>query len=143
MLSRQADHAYWALRVTYGLVPIVAGLDKFTNLLADWPAYVSPFLEGLLPISAVAFMKVVGVVEIAAGALVLWPRTQRLGAYVVMGWLVGIALNLVLTGRFFDVAVRDLVMAVGAFSLARLVEARASASEGSVAPSAVRRSVAA
>ncbi len=143
MMNKQADNAYWALKLTYGLVPIVAGLDKFTNLLADWPAYVSPFVEGLLPFSAVVFMKVVGVIEIAAGALVLWPKTSRIGAYVVMAWLVGIAVNLVLTGKYFDVAVRDLTMAVGAFALAKLIEARAGATESTRVVPGMRQPVAA
>lgn len=116
--------AHDVLRMTYGIVPIVAGLDKFTHLLTDWTAYLSPLITGVLPFSAAAFMKLVGVIEIAAGVLVLLRPTARLGAYVVMAWLVGIALNLVTTGRYFDIAVRDLVMAVGAFALAKLVEAR-------------------
>lgn len=116
------NQVWWTLRLTYGLVPIVAGLDKFTNLLADWPGYLGPIATGILPISAAAFMNVVGIVEIAAGALVL-SRWTRLGAYVVTAWLIGIALNLITTGQFLDVAVRDLVMAVGAFTLARMTEA--------------------
>lgn len=113
---------YQPLRWTFGLVPVVAGLDKFIGLLADWEGYLSPAIASLLPVSPGTFMAVVGVIEIAAGVIVL-TRWTRLGAYLVMAWLVLIALNLLLAGRY-DVAVRDLVMAVGAYTLARLSEAR-------------------
>ena len=125
-IDEHLEKPWWIRRITYGVVPIVAGLDKFTNLLTDWTQYLSPLALRVLPVSATAFMYIVGVVEIAAGILVL-SRLTRVGAYVVSAWLVAIALNLLLTGRYFDIAVRDLVMAVGAFSLARLTEARASA----------------
>jgi uncharacterized membrane protein YphA (DoxX/SURF4 family) len=124
-MNKQLDTAWSTLRFTYGLVPIVAGLDKFTNLLVDWKQYLSP-LAGNLPISPATFMMIVGVIEIIAGAVVL-SRYTRLGAYVVSAWLVGIALNVVTTGKYFDVAVRDLVMAIGAFTLAKLSEARLTA----------------
>ncbi len=114
------NQPYWMLRIAFGAVPIIAGLDKYTNLLTNWEQYLNPIVAGLVPASV--FMRVVGVIEIAAGALVLSKHT-RLGAYVVAAWLVGIALNLLSSGRFLDVAVRDLVMAVGAFTLAKLVEA--------------------
>lgn len=120
-----ADNAsiYQPLRWTYGLVPVVAGLDKFFNLLADWEGYLSPAVAALLPVSPGTFMAIVGVIEIAAGVVVL-TRWTRLGAYLVAAWLVLIAVNLLLAG-FYDVAVRDLVMAVGAYTLARLSEVRA------------------
>jgi uncharacterized membrane protein YphA (DoxX/SURF4 family) len=107
------------LRYTYGLVPIIAGLDKFTNLLTDWKHYLSPAISRMLPFSPGVFMSVVGVIEIIAGVLVL--VRPRIGAYVVMAWLVCIALNLLMAG-YYDIAVRDLVMAVGAYCLARLSE---------------------
>jgi uncharacterized membrane protein YphA (DoxX/SURF4 family) len=107
------------LRILFGVVPIVAGLDKFTNLLANWTAYLNPLVLRIIPLTDTAFMHVVGVVEIIAGALVL--TKPRFGAYVVMAWLIAIALQLILWGHFLDVAVRDLVMALGgALSLARL-----------------------
>jgi uncharacterized membrane protein YphA (DoxX/SURF4 family) len=121
METNETKQAYWLLRGVYGAVPIVAGLDKFTNLLADWEQYLSPLVTRFVPASA--FMHAVGLVEIAAGVLVL-SRFTRIGAYVVMLWLMGIALNVVTTGQYFDVAVRDLVMAAGAFTLAKLAEAR-------------------
>ena len=106
------------LKLTYGIVPIVAGADKFTNLLTSWSDYLSPILVGMLPFSASTFMMIVGIIEIAAGVLVL--IKPRYGALVVSAWLVLIALSLIASGRYLDVAVRDLVMALGAFTLARL-----------------------
>ena len=114
--------SYWALRVAFIAVPLLAGLDKFTNLLTYWPHYLSPTFARMLPISGTAFMKAVGIVEIVAGLLVL--SKARLGAYVVMAWLVCIAINLASMG-LFDIAVRDLGLAVGAFALARHDEVRA------------------
>lgn len=108
------------LKYTYALVPIVAGLDKFMNLLADWSQYLSDFINNMLPLSADAFMYIVGIIEIAAGVLVLFK--PKIGAYVVMLWLILIALNLILSGQYFDIAVRDLTMAIGAYTLAKLSE---------------------
>jgi uncharacterized membrane protein YphA (DoxX/SURF4 family) len=109
---------YWVLKMTYGLVPIVAGLDKFTNLLVDWSRYLSPAMLKALPVGAETFMMLVGVIEIAAGILVL-SKFTRWGAWVVSAWLVCIALNLIF-GGYYDIAVRDVSMAVGAFGLAQL-----------------------
>lgn len=132
MIDDKLNPAYQALRFTYGLVPLLAGLDKFFNLLTDWEKYLSPAVAGLLPFSATTFLYLVGVIEIGVGIAVL-TRWTRLGAYVAMVWLVLIAGNLLLQGTF-DVAVRDLAMAVGAFSLARLAEARQGALAGATAP---------
>jgi uncharacterized membrane protein YphA (DoxX/SURF4 family) len=106
------------MKFTYGIVPIVAGADKFTNILATWEEYLNPMLAGMLPVSPGTFMAVVGVIEIIAGILVL--VRPRIGALVVSAWLVLIALTLIMSGKYLDVAVRDLVMAVGAFALWRL-----------------------
>jgi uncharacterized membrane protein YphA (DoxX/SURF4 family) len=121
MDNDKVETTWWTLRLTYGLVPIVAGLDKFTNILVEWEQYLSPFAARILPVSPTAFMYAVGVIEIIAGALVL-SRLTRFGAYLVSAWLIGIAVNLVMAG-YYDIAVRDTVMAIGAFSLARLTEA--------------------
>lgn len=110
------------LKFTYGIVPIVAGLDKFTNLLTDWQFYLSPGIKSALPFDATVFMKIIGIVEIIAGILV-FIRTV-VGAYIVMAWLIAIALTLIFGGHFFDIAVRDLVMAVGAYTLAELSKAK-------------------
>ena len=123
MLDRTLEKPWWALRIAYGVVPILAGLDKFTNLLTDWTQYLSPFAVGVLPISATLFMYIVGVIEIAAGLIVL-SKWTRIGAYIVGAWLVAIAVNLLTTGQYFDIAVRDLVMSVGAFALAKMTAVR-------------------
>ena len=108
------------LKYTFSLVPIAAGADKFLNLLTQWDAYVHPAIAGLLPFSASVFMMIVGIIEIAAGILVF--AQTRIGAYVVSAWLVLIALTLVFSGNHLDVAVRDIVMAIGAYILAKLSE---------------------
>ncbi len=108
------------LKFTFGLVPIVAGADKFTNLLTDWSQYLNPSLASVLPFSPHVFMMIVGVVEIIAGILVL--VKTNFGAYIVCAWLVLIALTLIASGKFLDVAVRDLVMAIGAYSLAKITQ---------------------
>jgi uncharacterized membrane protein YphA (DoxX/SURF4 family) len=121
-MTNQADQEVGRLqpilRYVYGIVPIVAGADKFTNLLVHWSDYLPAGIAAILPFSPETFMMIVGVIEIIAGILVL-ARTL-VGAYVVSAWLVLIALTLLFSGRFLDVAVRDLVMAMGAFVLARL-----------------------
>lgn len=106
------------MKFTYGIVPIVAGADKFTNILTNWTEYLNPTLAAVLPISNNAFMMIIGIIEIVAGILVLM-KPQK-GAYVVSAWLVLIAVSLIAGGKYLDVAVRDLVMAIGAFSLAKL-----------------------
>lgn len=106
------------LKYTFGLIPIVAGLDKFTNILTNWSQYVSEGMASLLPFEPSTFMMIVGVIEIIAGILVL--TKTKIGAYIVSAWLTCIALSLILTWTFVDVAVRDLVMAIGAFCLAKL-----------------------
>jgi|SRR3954462_1872650 hypothetical protein len=106
------------LRLTFGLVPIVAGLDKFTDILTNWDMYLHPGIASMLPFSVHTFMQIVGVIEIIAGVLVL--IRPAIGGYVVMAWLIGIALQLLASGKYFDVAVRDLVMSISAMSLARL-----------------------
>lgn len=111
----QTEKVSTILRWTYGLVPIVAGADKFLHLLADWDKYLAPSLANLLPLSPQSFMYVVGNIEIAAGILVL--VKPKIGSLVVALWLLGIALNLLMTGQYFDIAVRDTVMAIGAFCL--------------------------
>lgn len=106
------------LKYTFGLVPIVAGLDKFTNILTNWSIYISDGLASMLPFEPTTFMMIVGIIEIAAGVLVL--TKTKIGAYVVSAWLVAIALSLIFSWTYVDVAVRDIVMAIGAFCLATL-----------------------
>ena len=105
------------LKFTYGIVPIVAGLDKFTNVLTNWVNYLGKNAD-LIPVNAFVFMKIVGIIEIIAGIIVL--VKPRIGAYIVMIWLLCIALQLIIGLNYFDVAVRDIVMAIGAYTLAQL-----------------------
>jgi hypothetical protein len=112
------NQVYLLLKFTFGVVPIVAGLDKFTDLLTQWEQYLNPSLSHILPFAPHTFMMIVGVIEMTAGILVL--VKPGIGGYVVSAWLVLISLTLLAGGQYLDVAVRDLVMAVSAFSLARL-----------------------
>lgn len=116
------DRVITILKLTFGLVPIVAGADKFTDLLVNWDQYLAPAVAGRLPMTAHSFMMVVGIIEIVAGLLVL--IRPRLGSIIVCAWLICIAINLLLTGRYYDVAVRDIVMSIGAFSLFTLTGGR-------------------
>jgi len=106
------------LRLTYGIIPIVAGIDKFTDLLTHWENYLHPGIVSMLPFSPHTFMMIVGVIEIIAGIIVL--AKPAIGGYIVMAWLTLIAITLLASENFLDVAVRDLTMAIGALSLARI-----------------------
>jgi hypothetical protein len=117
-LNQSLKPTFQLLKLTYGLVPIVAGLDKFTNLLTHWVNYLNPGLAGMLPFSPETFMMIVGVIEVIAGIIVL--ARPAIGSIIVAAWLALIALTLIASGNFLDVAVRDLVMAIGAFSLSRI-----------------------
>ncbi|WP_109299918.1 hypothetical protein [Aquimarina sp. AU474] len=119
-MNLQIKTIFNLLKYTYGVVPIVAGLDKFTNILTDWSMYVSTNFANMVPIETETFMMVVGVIEIIAGLLVL--SRPKVGGYVVMGWLSAIALVLIFSGHYIDVAVRDIVMAIGAFVLVKLAD---------------------
>jgi uncharacterized membrane protein YphA (DoxX/SURF4 family) len=121
--ENKLNSAWWALRIGLGAAPFLAGLDKFFNLLTNWEMYLSPVAERLLPVSATTFMHVVGVIEMVVGLMIL-TRWTRIGSYIAMLWLVFISLNLISTGRYFDVAVRDLLLAIAAYTLARLTEVR-------------------
>ena len=130
--DHQLNTAWWALRIGLGLGPIIAGIDKYFNILADWSMYLSPLATKLVPVSAATFMHIIGIVEIIAGLIVL-SRWTRIGSYVVMAWLLGIAVNLLTTGMFYDLAVRDVEIAIGAFALSQLTAVRDLGSLKSVA----------
>ena len=118
--SSPASQAYRILHLGFTVAPILAGLDKFLGLLTNWDQYLAPAVASALPFSGHTFMLIVGAIEIVAGiGVFLMPRVF---AYVVSAWLVGIVVNLLLSGQHFDVALRDLGLAVGAFALGRLSE---------------------
>lgn len=110
--------AFWVLRLGFVVLPLLMGLDKFTNLLTDWPGYLAPWIVALLPIGAQTAMYAVGVVEIVAGLAVA--VRPRLAAWVVTAWLAGIIVNLLSHPDFFDVALRDVGLLVAAVSLGLL-----------------------
>ena len=113
-----ADEAYLLLRTVFTVAPLVFGLDKFAQLLSDWDFYLAPWINDLVPGSAHDAMMIVGVVEVVAGVLVA--LRPRIGAYVVALWLAGIIVNLVSTGEYYDIALRDFGLMVAALALARL-----------------------
>jgi hypothetical protein len=123
LIDRAALHdpgyqAFLVLRTVFTVAPILFGLDKFANLLTDWPLYLAPWIDGIVPGSAQQAMYAVGVVEVVAGiAVALVPR---FGAWVVAAWLVGIIVNLLTIPGFYDVALRDFGLLVAAVALARL-----------------------
>lgn len=113
--ANRVERVVSILHWTYGLVPIIAGVDKFMHVLTDWNKYLAPAVTNIIPMSPNAFMSIVGVIEIVAGIIVL--AIPRIGSLIVGLWLVAIVINLLLTGHYFDIAVRDAVMATGAFCL--------------------------
>ncbi|MEO6944446.1 MAG: hypothetical protein ABI053_07025 [Lacisediminihabitans sp.] len=113
-----AWQAFTLLRTVFVIAPILFGIDKFFNLMTNWPGYLTPLVTDVLPLSAQQFMYIVGVIEIAAGILVL--VLPRYGALVVAAWLAGIIINLLVLPGYFDVALRDFGLFVAAIALFRL-----------------------
>jgi hypothetical protein len=110
--------AFALMRIAFTVAPILFGLDKFAEVLVDWPIYLAPWVDDILPGSAQDFMYAVGAIEVAAGILVF--VAPRIGAYVVAAWLGGIIVNLLIAGDFYDIALRDFGLMLGALALARL-----------------------
>jgi hypothetical protein len=119
--SDPAYQAFTILRVGFTVAPILFGLDKFLNWLVDWPTYLAPELNDLVPGNAHQAMLAVGVIEIVAGLAVA--VRPKLGGYLVAAWLAGIIVNLLILGDFYDVALRDFGLLLGALTLARLATA--------------------
>jgi uncharacterized membrane protein YphA (DoxX/SURF4 family) len=113
-----AYQAFLLLRVAFTVAPILFGLDKFFNVMVDWEGYLAPWIDDIIPGGASGAMNLVGVIEIAAGILVA--LKPRYGAYVVAAWLAGIILNLLTYSGFYDIALRDFGLLLGALTLARL-----------------------
>jgi hypothetical protein len=119
--SNPVGQAFWIMRVIFTVAPILFGLDKFFNILVDWPTYLAPWIPNLIHVSPQMFMRGVGVIEIGAGILAgIWPQ---IFGYVVAVWLWGIIVNLLTLGEYFDVALRDFGLSMGALTLARLAHA--------------------
>jgi uncharacterized membrane protein HdeD (DUF308 family) len=121
MAKFQNDPGYQAFRIlqiTFVIAPIVAGLDKFFYLLANWSSYIAPFALKMVHNHDRGFMAIVGVIEIIAGLGVIFK--PKLFAYIVSLWLLGIIFNLLLTGQYFDIALRDLGLLLAAVSLGKL-----------------------
>jgi hypothetical protein len=116
-----AYQAFLVLRTGFTVAPILFGLDKFTNLLTDWTAYLAPSLDRLVPGTATGAMLAVGVIEIVAGLVVA--VRPKIGGYLVAAWLAGIIVNLLLLGEYYDVALRDFGLLLAALALARLATA--------------------
>lgn len=126
-----------AMRIAIGLMAILAGIDKFFNILVDWGSYVSPVAAQLLPFSTDVFMWIVGVIEFAVGISIL-TALPVVGSYVASAWLLLVAVNLT-QGGYFDVAVRDVVLSIEAFTLARLIQVRDQVAVGEARPVPVRQ----
>ena len=114
--------AFLVLRTVFTVAPILFGLDKFANVMTNWPMYLAAWIDGILPGDAATAMHIVGVIEIAAGILVA--VAPRIGAYVVALWLAGIIVNLLTLSGFYDVALRDFGLLIGALALGRLADAQ-------------------
>ncbi|MEV6409528.1 hypothetical protein AB0M58_42610 [Streptomyces bobili] len=112
--------AFVILRTGFTVAPILFGLDKFANLLVDWPTYLAPWINDIVPGSAQAAMYAVGVIEIVAGVAVA--LAPRFGGWLVAGWLAGIIVNLLTIPGHYDVALRDFGLLLGAVALARLAQ---------------------
>lgn len=133
--DKRLEIPWRALRIGLGVGPIITGIDKFFNKLTDWTMYLSPLATKTVPVTPATFMHVVGVVEIIAGIVVL-SRFTKIGAYVVTAWLLGIAVNLLTTGMFYDLAMRDVEIAIAAFTLSQLTRVRETGVERTPARSA-------
>lgn len=131
-MDTRLDNPTRAMRIALGLMATLTGLDKFFDILVDWGSYVSPAAAQLLPFSTDVFMGIVGVVEIAVGIAIL-TALPVLGAYVASAWLLLLAVNLVVAGHF-DIAARDVVLSIAAFTLARLLQVRDRSAVSEAAP---------
>jgi uncharacterized membrane protein YphA (DoxX/SURF4 family) len=121
----QLTETWWSLRIVFGSIAFLAGLDKFFDVLAPWHDYLNPAISGMVNMEPHRFLYGVGIIEMIVGAGILAGAT-RVGGYVGALWLLGIAINLVSMGRYYDIAVRDVGLATGMFTLARLTEHLAS-----------------
>jgi len=127
-MNTELKSAWWALKWAFFLGPFLAGLDKFFHLLVNWDKYLSSTAQHVLGNYSHPFMLAVGVVEMLVGLMVISPRWTRWGAYIASLWLLLIAINLVMTGQYYDIALRDIGLCLSAFGLAKLTEGLQAAS---------------
>ncbi|CAM5287733.1 hypothetical protein [Streptomyces pilosus] len=120
VLSDPGYQAFVVLRAGFAVAPVLFGLDKFANLLVDWPTYLAPWINDIVPGSAQQAMYAVGVIEIVAGVAVA--LAPRFGGWLVAGWLAGIIVNLLTIPGYYDIALRDFGLLLGAVALARLAQ---------------------
>jgi hypothetical protein len=118
LVQAPGRQAFRLLLVVYSITPLIAGLDKFFHVLVDWDLYLAPVLASVIPFDAATFMRLVGVLEVAVAVLVV--LRPRIGGYVLASWLLAIILNLILVPGYFDIALRDFALALGAVALAKL-----------------------
>lgn len=119
--TEYSEHAFWLLKVGFIVAPILAGIDKFYNVLTTWTNYLAPVFPNMLNVTPETFMRGVGVAEMAVGIGVAF--RPKIFSYVLSAWMIGIIVNLFILGGYYDVALRDLGLAIGAFSLGQLAEA--------------------
>jgi uncharacterized membrane protein YphA (DoxX/SURF4 family) len=133
-LEIAAHQAFWLLRIAFTVAPILFGLDKFFNWSVDWPDYLAGWVNNIMPGSGQDFMHVVGGIEIFAGLLVLF--APRIGAFVVAAWLGGIVVNLLTVNppQYYDIALRDFGLMLGALTLGRLALAVVPARHSGILP---------
>jgi len=133
-LRTAAHQAFWLLRIAFTVAPILFGLDKFFNWSVDWPDYLAGWINDIAPGSGQDFMYFVGAVEILAGFLVL--LAPRIGSFVVAAWLAGIVINLLTNDppQYYDIALRDFGLMLGALTLGRLALAVVPARKAGLLP---------
>lgn len=134
-IDRRLSGVWWGLRLALGAGMVLAGVDKFFDVLANWSMYLAPLAERILPVSGETFLRAAGVLEVAIGLAIL-TRWTRAGAYALAAWMLATSANLAAARSFWDLVVRDLQLAVAALALARLTEWRAAAG---AAPGAAAR----
>lgn len=117
-IGKSAREAYWVLRIAFTIVLIIAGIDQFTDKLANWDMYLSPLATRILPLQAHTIMMIAGAAEIIAGLIVA--VAPRIGGWIVAIWLWLIIINLLVAAGFYDNALRDFGLSLGAVALARL-----------------------
>jgi len=117
-VSKSAHRAYWVLRIAFTIVPIIAGVDQFTDKLANWDMYLAPVATRIVPVSTHTLMMIAGAAEIIAGLIVAF--TPRIGGWIVAMWLWLIIINLLVARGFYDNVLRDFGLSLGAVALALL-----------------------